>query len=299
MQPTAARSITAVPVVHPAQRQTQGRKFGGLAALSASPIEFYGKVIDEGGKPLSGVEVIGSTGSTTGFMQQETRSYTTATDANGLFSFQGFRGDALIIELKKGGYNFASDQNRFHYSPIDPDKKRFVPDRERPVLFRMWKSIGAEPLINYYGRSVRISPDGTPVAIDLKKGAKTNGEGDLLVSVVWGPHRDPGSYAFDWSAKLEVPTGGILESTGDVMFLAPSEGYENSLEYHFSAHEKRGDLKRTFYIRSRNGTVFSRVEISLQNNPIDGDVSATLRVQLNPRSGSRNLEQSKTQVLTR
>jgi hypothetical protein len=69
-------------------------------------------------------------------------SYTTATDANGLFSFQGFRGDALIIELKKGGYNFASDQNRFHYSPIDPDKKRFVPDRERPVLFGCGSQLG-------------------------------------------------------------------------------------------------------------------------------------------------------------
>ena len=92
---------------------------------------------DQEGNPLAGVEVIGGTGSTTGFMQQETRTYTTATDANGTFTFQGFRGDALIIDLKKPGYNFESDRVRFHYSPIDPNKKRFTPARDNPVVFQM------------------------------------------------------------------------------------------------------------------------------------------------------------------
>ncbi len=121
---------TAGPM--PQQRQTEGGRFGDLATLSAVPIEFYGKVVDQEGKPLAGVEITGGTGSSTGFMQQETRSYKTTTDGNGLFTFGGFRGDALILELKKPGYNFESDRIRFHYSPMNRGVKRFTPERAIP-----------------------------------------------------------------------------------------------------------------------------------------------------------------------
>lgn len=284
--PSTTHPPTALPQ---SQRQIGGSKFSGLAILSASPIEFYGKVIDQDGKPLPGVEAIGGTGSTTGFMQQETRSYSNTSDANGVFTFRGFHGDVLIIELKKDGYNFDSDRNRFRYSGIDPDKKRFTPDRKNPVVFQMWKALGAEPLISYYGRSVDISSDGTPVLIDLEKGTKAKDVGDLRISVTWGS-QTPGSNLFDWSAKIEVPEGGIIESVGDVMFLAPLDGYQKSLEYHFAAQDRQMEMKRVFYIKSRNGSVFSRAELSLQNQQPDSMCSVYLRVQLNPKPGSRNLE---------
>jgi hypothetical protein len=118
------------------------------------------------------VEVTAGTGSTEGFMQQETRNYSTVTDAHGLFSFNGFRGDALIIDLKKPGYNFDSDHRRFHYSPIDPDKKRFFPDKNKPVVFKMWKSAGSEPLIHYFGKSIELPTDGSATIIDLTKRQK-------------------------------------------------------------------------------------------------------------------------------
>jgi hypothetical protein len=283
-------SPIAKPPASAPQRQAEEAKSSRLPDVSSAPIEFYGRVIDQDGKPLPGVDVMAGTGSTTGFMQQETRNYTAVTDANGAFSFKGFRGDALIIELKKTGYNFASDRNRFHYSPIDPDKKRFTPNSNNPVVFQMWKSVGPEPLISYYGRSVHLPADGTPVLIDLRKGTKADTVGDLLISVTWEARGNPGSYAFAWSAKLEVPVGGIMESAGDVIFLAPVEGYRESLQYRFDAQEKQGNLERIFYIRSRNENLFSRVKISLQNNPLDGDVRATFRVDLNPKPGSRILE---------
>ena len=274
----------------PAPSQHNGNKFDDLAALSAVPIEFYERVIDQDGQPLPGVKVIGGTGSTMSFMHQETRTYTTSTDANGLFSLAGFRGDALVIDLKKAEYNFASERNRFHYSPIDPDNRRFSPNRNNPIVFQMWKAIGPEPLISYYGQSVRIPTNGRPVMIDLENGTEANGEEDLLVSVTWGARPQKDSYAFEWSAKFEVPSGGILESAGDTMFMAPAEGYQRTLEYHFSAQDKEGSLERTFYIKSRNGTTFSRAKISVGNDPRQGDATVTLRVQLNPRPGSRNLE---------
>ena len=56
--------------------------FALLPMLTSARIEFYGKVIDQDGKPMAGVEAIGWTGSTTGFMRDEARRYTTTTDAN-------------------------------------------------------------------------------------------------------------------------------------------------------------------------------------------------------------------------
>lgn len=272
-------------------------KFADLPMLTSAPIEFYGKVIDQDGKPLSGVEVVGRTGSKTGFMKDEHRSYSTTTDARGDFKFKGFKGDGLVINLKKAGYNFGSERNRFIYAPMGFGVVKFIPERDKPVVFQMWKSLGAEPLIDYYGKSVTLPIDGTPVLIDLKKCAKAKGEGDLLVSITWGPRSDPGSYIFDWSAKLEVPEGGLIESTGDVMFIAPADGYQKSIEYHFTARDmervRDGEVHRTYntyYIKSRKSGIFSRAQIAFNNNPIQGEADVTLRVQLNPKPGSRNLE---------
>lgn len=287
-------SSATLPQVAPQQRQIEGSKFGGLATFSAASIVFYGKVIDQDSKPLPGVEVVGRTGSKTGFMQEERRSYVTATDTQGLFTFSGFKGDGLVIELKKAGYNFDSARRQFLYSPIDPDKKRFTPDRDNAVVFQMWKSLGAEPLIHYQEYLGQALSDGTPVQIDLAKGKQVKKDGDLVVSVKWGASTGSNPYQFDWSATLSVPTGGILVGESDVMFIAPAEGYKDSLEYHFAAAEQQVELSRTFYVTSRNRQTYSRVELWLQNQPGDSATSIHARVWLNPKAGSRNLEPGAT-----
>lgn len=283
-------SLATPPQAAPQQRQIEGSKFGGLATLSAAPIEFYGKVIDQDSKPLPAVEVVGRTGSKTGFMQEERRSYVTATDARGRFTFSGFKGDGLVIELKKPGYNFDSERRQFLYSPIDPDKKRFKPDRDNAVVFQMWKSLGLEPLIHYQEFLGETPSDGMPIQIDLSKGKLVKEGGDLVVSVKWGARTEASSYLFDWSATLSVPTGGILEGGSDVMFVAPTEGYKESLDYHFAGAERQVQLRRTFYVVSRNRQTYSRVELSLQNQPGRSATTVNVRVWLNPKAGSRNLE---------
>ena len=279
-----------LPTVTTNQRQVEGSRFGGLAALSGQPIEFYGKVIDQDNKPLPGVEVVGRTGSKTGFMQEEHRAYSTATGPSGLFSFDGFNGAGLVIDLKKPGYNFESSRRQFLYSLIDPDKKRFTPDRNNPVVFRMWKSTGAEPLVQYQQSLGRAPIDGTPVQIDLAKGKLVKENGDLLVSVSWGPRIGKSFYAFDWSVKLSVPGGGIMEGGDDTMFYAPADGYQESLDYRFSADERKSQLHKTFYVSSRNRQTYSRVELWVANQPGDSETDVTGRVWLNPKPGSRNLE---------
>jgi hypothetical protein len=290
----ASVAVSPAPsAVRPEPPRAQGTnrdKFIGLSALSAASIEFYGKVVDQDSVPLQDVKVLAGTGSKSGFMQDETRSYETTTNAEGLFSFNGFKGDALIIDLKKTGYNFESDRRTFLYSAIDPQKRRFIADRHSPVVFQMWKSLGPEPLVHYEEYLGRAPSDGTPVRVDLVRGKLMKEGGDLLISVKWAPHSSPDSYLFDWSVALSAPAGGIREGGGDVMFVAPAEGYAESLRYDFPAAERQTELHRILYVVSRNRQIYSRVEISLQNQPGDSVTTVNARVWLNPKAGSRNLE---------
>jgi hypothetical protein len=59
------------------------------------------------------------------------------------------------------------------------------------------------------------------------------------VSVRWGHREDQKSYLFDWSAKIQVPNGGIIEGIGDIQFRAPIDGYQSVIEYHFTARERK------------------------------------------------------------
>ena len=272
------------------QRQTEGNKFSGLSMLSAMPIEFYGRVIDQDEKPLADVRVLGGTGSKTGFMQDETRNYETKTDKAGLFSFKGFKGDALIIDLKKTGYNFGSNSRRFFYSAIDPLRRRFTPDQKKPVTFQMWRVLGSEPLIYYRESFGRVPSDGTPIHFDLIKRKVVKSGGDLIVSVKWGARAED-SILFDWSATFSVPEGGIMEGGDNVMFQAPADGYQQQLEYKFAAAERKSAIKRTFYTASRNHQVYARIDFYLEINSVEESIiSVGGAVWLNPKPGSRNLE---------
>jgi hypothetical protein len=272
-----------------------GKRFGLLPLLSAAKIEFYGKVIDQDGNALAGVDVTGRTGSKVGFMQDETRSYATKTDANGFFAFSGFNGDGLVIDLKKEGYNFGSSNRQFLYSLIDPDHKRFLPDKDNPVVFQMWKRSGAEPMIHYFGADLgRIKLNQMPIRIDLENGKIVKLGGDMIVDVKWENDHTTG-YDFNWSVTLELPEGGILEGESDIRFMAPLEGYKSKLEYKFWA-KAQSDLRRTFYVKSKNGQDYSRIHLSVANQPGAAAVDLTLSTWLNP-SGSRNLEYDPTKKI--
>jgi hypothetical protein len=66
-----------------------------------TPIEFYGKVVDQDGKPVGGAiaDVIWTDMSAKGSSQMEVTS-----DADGLFSITGIRGKGMTVQVNKDGY---------------------------------------------------------------------------------------------------------------------------------------------------------------------------------------------------
>ena len=92
----------------------------------------------------------------------------------------------------------------------------------------------------------------------------------------------------DWSAKIAVIDGGLVEAPPDEPFYrAPEGGYVSELDYP-KAEQRRGVSARSFYIRTAKGK-YGRIELDLYPGDEGPTARCLIKVYLNP-SGSRNLE---------
>lgn len=261
------------------------------------PINFYGKVIDENNQPVEGaiIKLQWNDTSVKGTSYGNTKS-----DADGLFSLTGEEGKLLQIQVSKEGYYGYRNERiaSFEYAAFF-DPQYHIPDPNNPVVFHLRKKGEPAELI-YRDILYGIKIDGTPHYIDLVSGQKfigSNPTGDLMVQIIRvADNTNPKK--FDWSAILQgVGDGGLIETNSEFMFEAPVEGYQTKIEYRkeISDPEWKREIEKNFYIRSRNGKVYARIEANIipkyQN-------SASIRIKsyVNP-NGSRNLEFDKTKII--
>jgi hypothetical protein len=99
-------------------------------------LDFYGKTVDESGKPLNGV-----TASISCLIYPEKQFRTNiSTDANGLFELHGINGQALRVTLKKDGFEEIPETNDNHFFAYYGVGKGFQPDAANPVIFPLRKN---------------------------------------------------------------------------------------------------------------------------------------------------------------
>ena len=124
-----------------------------------TPIEFYGKVVDENTNPVAGAQVNFDCNDTSA---EGTSFYHTQSDANGLFSIRGIRGMLLGVKVNKEGYYpYLPFGDNFYYAGRN---QNFVPNASSPVVFRLKKKGIAEPLI-VLDRNFQISISGKPLEL--------------------------------------------------------------------------------------------------------------------------------------
>jgi hypothetical protein len=246
-----------------------------------SPIEFYGKVVDESSNAVAGakvnfhwVEVPDETGN---------RSTNTESDARGLFLLQGARGPSLTVSVSKEGYYPRSGGAQ--YGPLGAGN--FTPDPQMPVIFQLRRKGIPEPLVAI-NRSYRIPRDGTPVSIDLVTGATESGEKGSLVLRCWTEDKGKRSAEkYDWRCVVTIPSGGVVATDEEFPFSAPETGYKPTAEIKMPADRtnwnSQADLK--FYYRLADGR-YGRMTFSMIAG---GQHFCMIDSVLNP-SGSRNLE---------
>ncbi len=250
------------------------------------PIIFYGKVVDEKEAPVlqADIEFGVNDASRDGLTKYHIQS-----DSAGLFSISGIEGGGMTVQVSKEGYYAArSEVPYFYYSPLRGPQK-YTPNVNNPMLYHLRRKGLANPLI--YGQKLfGFKVDGSPGYLDLVEGKnRKTVSGDVAVRIIRSV--DDANHKFDYSIVLEALNGGIIESSNEFMFLAPENGYMPSVEIKQSkdAPSWSSRTSRKFYLKSRGGECFSRIEADIdpKYSKDAAGINMTYYVNL---SGSRNLE---------
>jgi hypothetical protein len=254
-----------------------------------TPIEFYGKVVDENTNAVADADVhfVWTDLSPKGNSDKQTTS-----DGNGLFSLRNEAGKHLMVQVSKQGYySYQPFGAAFFYAG---ENQNFVPDAANPVVFRLKKKGVAEPLVHVQSpmggsKGFRIPKNGAAVEISLTSGKTVSaGQGDFRVQC-WTDNQGKASgEKYDWKCQITVPNGGLVQSTEDLDFQAPSDGYRTSdviempakVESEWSSH-----VKRNYFLKLAGGN-YARLSFEMVAG---GDHFFQLESFLNP-SGSRSLE---------
>ena len=187
-----------------------------------TPIEFYGRVVDESNSIVSGAQVDFSCNdlSTSG-----TSSYHAQSDENGMFSIKGISGKLLVVNVSKANYySYMPYGNSFYYAG---QNQNFVPDAGNPVVFQLHTKGLGENLIHIH-KSFHVPKDGTPILIDLATGSTVAASQDAIKIQCWThDNKKISGWKFDWKCLVSVPGGGLQTNTDAFPFLAPADGYSN------------------------------------------------------------------------
>ena len=194
----------------------------------------------------------------------------------------------------KEGYALASLNGGGNYSMLALEEERVHPNPSNPVVIKMWKLQGTEPLVSI-DQQYKVPCTSESIYIDLLMGNIVSSGGDVKLTVNRSPGVISGRRRLDRSLQIEAVDGGLMDSRGQerIMYAAPDGGYQPSMTFTFSTNAPFkwfGGFKHGFFLSSRNGQVYSKVGLSFDiNDAPDGLMSATFRGIANSNH-SRNWE---------
>jgi hypothetical protein len=284
--PTTTPNVS--PALQNAQDQVARRRevVDKIQRSLATPITFYGKVVDQNGDPVpdatvnyNALDKFDAPGS----------QYHGQSDANGHFSISGIGGAVLSLGVRKEGYYMIDGKsaNSFAYG-VGPDSaRRQPPTKDNPAIFVLHKRGMAEPLIHISSRTYRIPRDGTPVEVDLTTG-RVSPQGHLRVEAWTEDQVKDARQHYNWRCRISVPNGGLVERKGQFDFEAPADGYNPSDEIVMprTAEKWQPQAKRSYFIRLA-GNKYARLTFYMI---AQGNHFFEIESYVNPTPDSRNLE---------
>lgn len=257
----------------------------GCILMTAAPVNlkefnFYGKVVDQFGQPLAGVEANGATLLVISPVSSASRYYQRTSDAAGRFAFVGVRGADLGVLVKKPGYESNGRSDLRENEKSSPN---------RPAVFTLWKLQGAEPM-THMKVITRVPYDGQSATFDLRTGQKSPA-GEFMVTLVRSPlQRQRSDDHFDWNVQIELEGGGLVESADPYPYLAPEWGYQPTWKRAQTKDDPEWTYRMShiFYVHTAQGQ-YGRLRFDLWVDSDDPETGIVLESWLNP-AGSRNLE---------
>jgi hypothetical protein len=278
---------------NPPSAQIAAERKEKLEEFFNTPIDFFGKVVDENGDPVSGAKTfyIVASDSIDGSPTMNGPS----TGQDGRFSIKGKHGSDLSVWVEHAAYyNTASADQKFEYASRQyaPGKEPPpLPTQNNPAIFVLRKKGYAEPLIHLKKTQVSLPMNGAPVTVDLRTG-KIGGDRECVTFLLKSeadklPLNE--FHPFNWSVAVRVPNGGLVERPNALSFEAPAEKYPSEIMSENDPAKLKDDwssvTKKDYFVSFGSG-VYGRIRVE-----VSGEKGrAIVESYLNPNTGSRNLE---------
>jgi hypothetical protein len=263
-----------------------------------TPIELYGKIVDQHGNPVAGATVRLSPVDRP-FGDQSNSAMTLLSDATGEFSVKGKQGFAMGVRASKDGYmtlpplDGPSSSAMVSYGAEGKTGRRYS-NPATPLVLTLHE-IGPVDPIFYVERTNRKLPvDGTLRAIALDS---ERGHGDHKIEFRfksdWSKlpkNNEMYGKRYDWSLEARIPGGGFLESDSDYKFEAPEKGYQETIKIEYSAELPQDkwiyNVHRRYFVKFSDGS-YGRIRFSIDASTDSAPLNMTSWLNLKP--GSRNL----------
>lgn len=291
--PTALQDLDPATKERVIKMTDHGRKPENFnLALVLTPIEFFGKVVDQNEAPIEGADI--TLTPTDSLIGSTMNLRHLKSDANGFFSITDLHGVSLGVDVRKDGYYRPEKWGgkigwsaQFDY-PVDLGRGRHIPRKDSPVIFHLYKPTQTEALI-HTSKNCQMPKDGSPVIFDL--GRSANG-GSLRVqcrSWTRDEERDENRH-YDWGFEVKIIDGGLVERVDKFAFIAPDAGYRESdsvkMSRSIDSAQWDPDFNKDYFVKFNNG-VYGRFFVGFSSGGWNG---LDFVAEMNPKHGSRNLE---------
>jgi hypothetical protein len=251
------------------------------------PIDFWGAVTDQRGKPIVDAQVFIHIGHSEG---EGLKELIIKTDSHGHFEVINEKGYRLYIaNIVKKGYEFAFDNDPstdFNYW-AHLEKDLFKPDKHNPIVFTLRKKEAPEFVIPGDIR-LEFGPKSAEQEMDLVKGyakevgrlKKTNDE-HADVRIKGTKSGDQSGFVLTFTVAEQE--GGVILSD-ERLYVTPTDGYVPSQSV---STPDDGVTKKYLYVKARKGGLYARLDVEIR--PRKDVVFVSINSWANP-NGSRNVD---------
>ena len=256
---------------------------------SIEDIDLWIRVIDQYSNPVEGVRV--NYGGKSGYLTDGSDSDHFFTDANGMGLTKGAAGTGLSIwGVEKRSYVFRVDNsqdtpderiNIYGKSKEEHENYWGTYSKDNPFTIVIWKKEG-ESQVKTGERLFAVLPDGSLYFLDFDSKQYTQ-KMDSVEKAGMYIRFERGET--DWTATIEYHDGGLIETTDQYMFQAPTSGYYSTVIKEGAGQSwKNYDL----YAYNQRYKMYSRFHISLM--PFFNEKKAAVRIwYVTNYKGERNL----------
>jgi hypothetical protein len=248
-------------------------------------LNFYGKVIDEVGRAVSGA---------TAYMQWNTvgvvggTAYAQAvSDSNGLFSLTNQTGKVIGIRVEKQGYyTVDGGLGDLSFEYADPSSPNYnEPDPNKPVIFHLRrKGEGAKLFVKVL--NLPVSSRHPQARVNLMQGF-FKPDGGLTITFDTSKYVTSAN-AFPWTVTLSMNEGGLVETDDPFPFTAPAVGYTPTVTMEMTNLDRsvwRGNMTKSYYFYLPSTNTYGRLTLDAESA-----ARSTLTYAYNMTPGNRTLE---------